>query len=447
MKDSTNTDPQSASMSPGTPIGGRNSKSEGRRVLGNFFSLSLVQFANYVAPLITLPYLFRVLGPSNYGVTEMARAVSVYFLILTDYGFSLSATREISVHRDDPQKVSEVFSAVLLLKFLLLLLSFGVLALLVSAVPRLWADWPVYFLSFGNVIGMWLFPVWLFQGLERMKYLPLLNVTAKTLVIVSLFVFIRAPDDYLYVPLLQSAGTILVGLAGLGLALGTFRVRFRVPPVRVLAGELTNGWHLFISKMATTFYTSGNIVILGLLTDSTFVAYYAPGEKIARAAADGLQQPLSQAIFPHIGRLASQSRSAALRFTAKTAKIAGAASLAISVALFVAAPYVSSIFGPKFEAGVPVLRILSLLPVLICLSNIFGVQVMVNFGLQRLLTRILTVAGVWNILLAVLLAGPFKHIGVAVAALTTEIIVTTAMFFALRRRGLNVFARHAPNEF
>jgi len=433
-------------MSPGTPIGGRNSKSEGRRVLGNFFSLSLVQFANYVAPLITLPYLFRVLGPSNYGLTEMARAISVYFLILTDYGFSLSATREISVHRDNPQRVSEVFSAVLLLKFLLLLLSFGVLALLVLVVPRLRADWPVYFLSFGSVIGMWLFPVWLFQGLERMKYLPLLNVTAKTLVIVSLFVFIRAPDDYLYVPLLQSAGTILVGLAGLGLALGTFRVRFRLPPVRVLAGELTNGWHLFISKMATTFYTSGNIVILGLLTDSTFVAYYAPGEKIARAAADGLQQPLSQAIFPHIGRLASQSRSAALRFTAKTAKIAGAASLAISVALFAAAPYVGSIFGPKFEAGIPVLRILSLLPVLICLSNIFGVQVMANFGLQRLLTRILTVAGVWNILLAVLLAGPFKHIGVAVAALTTEIIVTTAMFFALRRRGLNVFARHKPTE-
>ena len=157
-----------------------------------------------------------------------------------------------------------------------------------------------------------------------------------------------------------------------------------------------------------------------------------------------MQQPLSQAIFPHIGRLASQSRSAALRFTAKAAKIAGAASLAISVALFVAAPYVGSIFGPKFEAGIPVLRILSLLPVLICLSNIFGVQVMVNFGLQRLLTRILTVAGVGNILLAVLLAGPFKHLGVAAAALTTEIIVTTTMFFALRRRGLNVFARPAP---
>jgi PST family polysaccharide transporter len=430
---------ESADTNPPSEI--RDRQSEGRRVLGNFFSLSIVQFANYLAPLITLPYLFRVLGPSKYGLTELARAVSVYFLMLTDYGFSLSATREISVHRDDPQKISEVFSAVMLLKFLLLVLSFGVFSLLVLAVPKLKADWPVYFLSFGNVVGMWLFPLWLFQGLERMKSLPLLSVTAKTLFILAVFVLIQGPGDYLYAPGLQSAGTILVGLAGLGLALGKFRVRFLVPPVKALARELANGWHLFLSKMATTLYTTSNIVILGLLTDSTFVAYYAPGEKLVRAAGEGLQGPLSQAIFPHIGRLASQSQQAALLFTAKTAKLAGLATLAISAGLFVAAPYVGDLFGQKFQAGVPVIRILSPLPFVICLSNIFGIQVMVNFGLKRLFTRILVAAGVLNVLLAVLLAGPFQHLGVAAAALTTEVVVTTVMFFALRHHGLNVFAR------
>jgi len=423
-----------------------NPKSDSRRVLGNFVSLSIVQLANYAAPLITLPYLYRVLGRPMYGLTELARAVSVYFLMLTDYGFSLSATQEISVHRDDPEKVSEVFSSVMLLKFLLLTLSAAVLSLVVLAVPKLRADWPVYFLAFGNVIGMWLFPIWLFQGLERMKYIPLLNVTAKTLVIISTFVVIHDPADYLYVPLLQSAGAILIGLAGLGLALSKFRVRFRIPPLRVLARELAGGWHLFLSKMATTLYTNSNIVILGLLTDSSFVALYAPGDKIVRAAADGLQVPLSQAIFPHIGRLASQSRHAALRFTAKAAKLAALATLAISALLFVIAPYVGQILGPTFAAGVPVIRVLSPLPFLICLGNIFGVQIMVNFGLKRLLTRILIVAGVFNVLLAIVLAGPLQHIGVAIAALTTEIVVTVALFVTLRRNGLDVFARAAPSE-
>jgi PST family polysaccharide transporter len=426
---------------------GRPEPSDGRRVVGNFFSLSLVQFANYLAPLIILPYLFRVLGPSKYGLTEMARAVSVYFLILTDYGFNLSATREISIHRDDPPRVSEVFSCVLLLKALLVVLSFVILSLLVFTVPRLRADWPVYYLSFGSVLGTWLFPIWLFQGLERMKYIPLLNVTAKTLVIISVFIFIHGPDDYLYAPLLQSAGTLLIGLAGLILALGLFRVRLRFPAVAALKRELAHGWHLFLSRMAVTLYTTSNIVILGLLTDPAFVAYYAAGDKIVRAAVDGLLVPLSQAIFPHVGRLASQSKAAALRFTARVAKLAGAVTLVLSIGLFLTAPYLAAlVMHEKFTGGLAVIRILSPLPFVVVLGNLLGVQVLVNFGLQDLLTKILTLAGVLNVLLAVLLAGPFQHVGVAAASLTTEIVVTAAIVMTLPRKGLNVFGRHVHAE-
>lgn len=410
-----------------------------RTVLDSFFSLSVVQFANYLAPLITLPYLFRVLGPSKYGLIELARAVSVYFLILTDYGFSLSATREVSVHRDDSRRISEVFSAVMVVKFLLVVLSLAMLSLVVFAVPRLRADGPVYFLAFGHVIGMWLFPVWLFQGLERMNYIAALNVTAKSLVIISIFVFVRGPSDYLYVPLLQSSGAILIGLVGLVMAVRFFPVRFHVPSRSVLHRELRNGWHLFLSKMATTLYTTSNIVILGLVTDSAFVAYYAAPDKIVRAV-QGLQIPLSQAIFPHIGRLASQSRQAAMAFTSKVAGIVSVITLMMSVGLFIGAPYIARVaLGEQFQAGVPVIRILSLLPFLIGLSNIFGVQIMINFGLQRVLTRILIAAGILNIIVALVLAMAWQHIGVAVAALATETFVTVGMFIALRRSGLNVF--------
>jgi PST family polysaccharide transporter len=414
---------------------------EDRRVLSNFFSLSIVQFANYLAPLIILPYLFRVLGPAKYGLTELARAVSVYFLILTDYGFSLSATQEISIHRDDPERVSEVFSCVLVLKSLLVLVSALVLTLLVWTVPRLRAEWAVYFLAFGNVLGMWLFPIWLFQGLERMKYIPLLNVTAKLLVIVAVFVFIHDPGDYLYAPLLQSAGTILIGLAGLILALYQFHVRFRLPSRTALWRELANGWHLFVSKVAISLYTTSNIVILGLLTNDVFVAYYAAGDKIVRAATDGLHVPLSQAIFPHIGQLAARSRPAALRFAARVAKALSAATLLISAGLFLAAPYIAGVLlGADARGGVPaVIRILAPLPFLVGLSNVFGVQVMVNFGLKSLLARILLTAGVLNILIAVLLAAPLRHTGVALASLTTEVFVTLVIILALRRRGVRVF--------
>lgn len=410
-----------------------------RRVIGNFFSLSVVQFANYMAPLITLPYLFRVLGPANYGLVELARVVTVYFLMLTDYSFSLSATREISVRRDDPQRISEIFSAVLVLRFLLVILSAMMLAAVVFALPKLRADWPVYFLSFGHVIGMWLFPVWLFQGLERMRHIATLNVVAKTFVIIGIFAFIRDADDTLYVPLLQSSGAVFVGLAGLIMAIRGFGVRFHRPPLGALKREFLEGWHLFISKMATTMYTTSNTLILGLFTDYTFVGYYAAGDKIVRAV-QGLQLPLSQAIFPHIGRLASQSRQAALAYAGRIARLVSVVTLGMSVGLFFGAPWITRIVqgGPSQE-GTAVIRILSFLPFIIGLSSILGIQIMVNFGLQKTLTKILLAAGVLNILVALLLVVPLKHVGVATAAVATEVFVTVAMFVAIRRNGLDIF--------
>jgi PST family polysaccharide transporter len=132
------------------------------------------------------------------------------------------------------------------------------------------------------------------------------------------------------------------------------------------------------------------VVILGLFSDNTFVAYYAAGDKIVRALTDGLHIPLSQAIFPHVGRLASQSPQAALRFAARVARLLSLATLTISAATFFAAPWIARIvLGHNAGGSVPVIRILSLLPLVVGLSNIFGTQIMVNFGLKKLLARIL----------------------------------------------------------
>lgn len=410
-----------------------------RQVLSNFLSLTVVQFANYVAPLITLPYLFRVLGPSKYGLIEFARAINLYFVILTDYGFSLSATREVSIHRNDPRRLSEIFSAVMLLKLLLVVFSFLALAALVLGVPRLRTDWPVYFLSFGHVVGMWLFPLWFSRGLERMKHIAVLNAVAKLLVIVLILTLIREEADYVYVPLVQSLGYILAGVTGLIVAVRSSPVRVRIPSLDLLKREFRSGWHVFISKMATTLYRTSSAVILGLLTNDTFVAYYAAGNKIVWAV-QGLQEPVSQAVFPHVGRLASQSRQAALAFTAKVARILGGVMLLMSFALLAGAPHIARLMlGEQFQAGVSVIRILALLPFITAFSNVFGTQIMVNFGLKRLLARILIAAGILNIVVAAILAVPLKHEGVALASLATEIFVTVAMFIALRQSNLNIF--------
>jgi len=419
---------------------------QNRTVIDNFMALSFVQASNYLVPLIILPYLFRVLGDSRYGLIEFARALSVYFLTVTDYGFSLSATREVAVHREDPQKVSEIFSAVMLLRFLLVVLSLVVLVALVLGVRRLRMDWAVYLLAFGHVVGQGLLPAWLYQGMERMKLIAVVNIVARVLFIVLIFTFVAGPADYLYVPLFQSLTSILTGLVALAVAFRAFGIRFYVPAAGVLVRELKNGWHIFVSRIATSLYTTSNIVILGLFADVSSVGYYAAGDKIARAV-QGLQIPLSQAIFPHIGKLASQSRQAALAFTARITRMVSVVTLALSAGLFLAAPYIArAALGEKFAPGVPVIRILSFLPFIIGLSNIFGVQIMVNFGLKRAMTRILTTAGFLNIIVALSLVVPWRHIGISITAVLTETFVTAVMFIVLRRNGIHVFRPRAEVE-
>ena len=130
----------------------------------NFLSLSLLQAANYILPLITLPYLIRVLGAEKYGLVIFAQAFTHYFIILTDYGFDLSATRDISIHRDDKAKVADIFNSVLLIKFSIMSAGFICFLILVFSFQRFSEEWPVFLLSYGVVLGNFLFPLWFFQG-------------------------------------------------------------------------------------------------------------------------------------------------------------------------------------------------------------------------------------------------------------------------------------------
>ena len=409
-----------------------------KRLISNFLSLSSVRIAGYIFPLATLPYLTRVLGVEKFGLIAFAQAFVQYFIIITDYGFNLSATREISVNRQNQQKVSEIFCAVLTVKIIFMVMTFLILCLLVFGFSQLKSEWPLYLFSFGLVVGQVVLPLWFLQGVEKMKLAAVLDVATKASFTLLIFIFIRDKSNYIYVPLLNSLSFIASGTIGLSIALRRFKIKIRIPTFSDIIHQLKEGWHVFISTIATSFYTTSNTFILGLFTNNTIVGYYSGGEKIINAARS-LLSPFSQTIYPHISRLASESKQDAIVFAKKMLKLATLPILLVSLLLLIFAPQISNILlGQEFKNSIIVIRILSFVPLITMLSNIFSIQLMLNLGLKKAFMKIFTFAAIMSVFMSLILVLPLRHIGLSISVLATEIIVTVLTFISLKRIGIDI---------
>lgn len=407
---------------------------EKKRLMSNIFSLSVLQAVNYILPLLTVPYLVRVLGPEYFGLLAFATATITYFVLITDYGFNLSATRQISIHRDNPEKINTIFSSVMIIKTALMVLSFGLMALLVFSIDMLGQHWKVYFITFGIVVGHTLFPVWLFQGMEKMKYITYLNITAKGIFTGCIFIFVQEKNDYLLVPFFTSTGFIITGLWSLYLVKKYFQIKLRYQPVQNIKDQLYDGLHIFFSSISISLYTISTTFILGVFTNNMVVGYFAAADKIVQAA-KGLYQPVSQAIYPLIGNKLDNNLKAGIVFVRYVTIVVGIGMFAVSLVLFILAePIVNLLLGKQYHESIILLQIMAFLPFIITLSNIFGVQTMLNLGYKKAFSRIVLAAAITGISLSLLLVPVYQAFGIAITLLSVEIFVTVIMAIYLLRK-------------
>jgi len=399
------------------------------RLLSNILSLGVLQVSNYILPLLTVPYLVRVLCPEYFRLLAFATATISYFMLVTDYGFNLSATRQISIHRDDITKVNQIFSAVMIIKLFLMTISFFLMVLVVFSFERFSQHWEVYFVTFGIVIGQVFFPVWLFQGMERMEYITYLNLGAKTFFTVCIFIFVKDPQNYLLVPLFTSLGFIVTGIFSAYLVRKEFNITYSRPPLSSIRFQLLDGWHVFYSSFAISMYTTSTTIILGLATNNTIVGYFSAANKIIYAVS-GLYRPISQAIFPLISKKLDEDKSVGLAFINKTAWAVGSGMFVVSASLFLfSEPIVILLLGSQFQKSVVLLQIMAFLPFLIALSNIFGIQMMLNLGFKKEFSYFTTVAAFVGIGLALFLTPRYSAEGVSMTMLFVEILVTVTLGF------------------
>ena len=272
-----------------------------KKLLSNFFSLSILQAFTYLLPLITLPYLVRVLGTDKFGLVVFAQSFIMFFTVLVDYGFNLSATREISIHRDDKNKISEIFSSVMIIKTILIGISFVILSITIFSFEKFSVNWELYYLTFLVVIGNAMFPIWYFQGMEKMKYITIVNITSKLIFTVLIFIVIQEPDDYIYVPLLNGFGFIVGGMVSLWIIYKKFNQSFILQKYDTLKDHFLESTQFFLSRLSSVGYSNANTFLAGILLSPQYVTYYYLADKIINVVVTFFD-PLVQTIYPYLSK-------------------------------------------------------------------------------------------------------------------------------------------------
>jgi len=380
------------------------------------WSLTILQIANYILPLITLPFLIRTLGPDKFGLVMFAQSLAAFLIIVVDFGFTLSGTREVSIYRSDRDKLSHIFSAIMTVKLILIVTCIILLYLIVELIPRFKEDAFVYYLSFGTVIGHAIFPVWFFQGIEKMKFVTGINILAKIIFTLLIFIVIRKESDYILVPAFNSIGFIIAGL--LGFILSLKHIKLVRPNIEFLKRLVSENVSLFLAKLATNLYTTCNVLILGLFAGNTIVGVYASMEKLIIAVKNSYS-PLYQSLFPWLSKQLPAKRIVVLK---KIAPFIFGAGTIITTLIFIFGEHILTLIynNELITSYTSVFRILSLIAIFAGLNMMFTNLYFPSVKMYKTRMYIFIIGGLFNLILSIILVKMYGIYGMASAVTLTE---------------------------
>lgn len=418
------------------------SKNYKARLSSNFFALSIIQGTNFLIPLLVMPFVISRIGVSGFGVISVAQVAMVYLSTISDYGFNLTATRDIALNKEggNAEKISSIFFTVLTSKIILTGMSFLLLLILINVVPFFKANFQVYLSGFAYVIGQSLLVSWFFQGMERMKFITISVLFARIVFAILVFAFIRQADDAYLFLFFFGLGNIIAGLFSIYMAMYFFKLKFLYPLLSNIIHELRNGWQIMISNLFINSYSYSNIFILRLFVNDLTVGYYSIAEKIFFAIRQILGV-FSQVIYPQVCQIVQKSKDQTASFFKKIYQPFLWILTAGSCTVFIFSHQITQIFVGN-ESDIPglLLRMLSLVPIIVCL-NIPAYQILLGFDLKKSYLGVLTLGAIINIGLNIFLANMWGAVGTVIAIIITELFITIGLNKELHRKDLTDYIK------
>lgn len=266
----------------------------------NFGYLTLLKFITIVIPLFTMPYLLSVLGKEKYGLVIFAEAVIQYFLVLINFGFNFTATKDVSIHRNNKSKLSEIVSSVFIIKGAFFLLSLLMLWIILSFISEAKNYYLLFFLTMHLCLYEWIFPMWYFQGKEQMKYISIINLVSKLFFFTCIFIFVKNENDFLKVPLLHGLGSIIAGTISIRIVI-KHGIKLRWQKISILKQYYNESAPLFLANIAGKIKMVSNKTILGIFIGMESVAFYDIADKIKQVFITFLEI-VTSVLFPAISK-------------------------------------------------------------------------------------------------------------------------------------------------
>jgi PST family polysaccharide transporter len=403
---------------------------EKKIIAKNYVALLFIQGTNFILPLIIFPYLVRTLGSEKYGLVMVAQSVALFLTIIVDFGFNISATREVANLKNDKEKLSQFYWNVFSVKLVLIIITFLLLLGLIICVDKFSTDPLVYLFSFGLVLGQAIFPTWFFQGIEKMQVITIVNVAAKLFFTISLFFVVLSPADFEYVPIFNGLGFVISGLFGFVFSLQY--VKFVFPKLSQVKEIIEHSSSLFFSNFAVSLYTSSNTLILGFFAGDSIAGVYASMEKLILAI-KSMYSPFYQAIFPN---LSTKPYNEIRSYIDKMRIPIGFLGLTISIIIFFGAKQILILaFDDALIVGYsPVFQILGVISILTSLNMLYVTLYFPSIKKYKIRMKILISGGFLNLIIALSLVKFYTIYGVAISAVTTELfILLLAVYFYYKK--------------
>lgn len=385
-------------------------------------------------PLITFPYVCRVIEADGIGQINFFQSIISYISLFTCLGIPMYAIREIARDRSDVVQMNRTAMEILLLHSMLTLVGYAIVAILCLTVPQIQVNIPLFLILSLTIFFTAIGCEWFYRGIEDFKYITIRGLIIKTVSVVLLFIFVKSKADLLY----YGCYTVF-GVLG-GNIFNFFRLRKYIHRENIIFSELHIKRHIkpvlkvFSFSVVTSIYLQLNTVLLGFLKNALAVGYFAAATKVMQMLLT-MSACLGSVMMPRASHLIAENKEDEFnRLIQKSYDFTLAIALPMTIGLIFCAPsLITALCGVKFEHSILPSQIIAPIILMVAISNVFGIQVLFPKGKINIVTLCCGIGAVADLILNLCLIPFFSYIGTSIAYLGAEVATTVSMYFIGRR--------------